>query len=128
MARLPRPGRSGLELGIAEREGAMVPPFVFPAFTFHPLRAAAGVAVSATVGVPSVRRNHCMIMGSRPFPPYLRLHVIVRTGEDRCYTGRSHPLQAVVFKGLNSPSIDRGIFELSWVHSTHWGSGRCRGT
>ena len=48
-----------------------------------------------------------------PFPPYLRLYVIVRTGEVRCYTGLSHPLQALVFKGLNSLSIDRSIFELS---------------
>ncbi len=99
MARLPRPGRSGIGLGIDERQVAMVPPFVIPAFPFHPLRAAAGVAVSATLRVTVVRRNHCMFMGSRPFPPFLRLHVIVRTGEDRCFTGRSHPFQALVFKG-----------------------------
>ena len=113
MARLPITGRSGIGLGIDEREVAMVPPFVLPAFTFHPLLAAAGAAVSATVSVTIVSRNHFMFMVSMPFPSYLRLYVIVRTGEDRCYTGLSHPLQPLVFKGLNSPSIDRSIFELS---------------
>jgi hypothetical protein len=113
MARLPITGRSGLGLGIDEREVAMVPPFVLPAFTFHPLLAAAGAAVSATGSGTIVSKNHFMVMGSMLFPPYLRLYVRVRTEEDRCYTGLSPLLQALVFKGLNPPSIDRSIFEFS---------------
>jgi hypothetical protein len=97
MARLPITGRSGIGLGIDERKVAMVPPFVLPAFTVHPLLAAAGAAVSATVSVTIVSRKHFIFMVSMPFPSSLRLHVVFmyaprRTVVTPAYRIRSKPL------------------------------------